>query len=106
MLPINIKLMHYTGFNSPGVYDLRVATLCNAPDDIVLIRDVKPWYIAKLKEDISSERGDHEDITSPLVVIASVTVDEFNEEDIDDYTYYVICMYLAEMVPTCLLSLA
>ena len=69
-----------------------MTTLHDAPDDIVLIRDVKPWYVAKLKEDISSEQGDHEDITSPLVVIASVTVDEFNEDNIDDYTYYVSCV--------------
>ena len=32
---------------------------------------------------------------NPLVVIASVTVDEFNE---DDYTYYVSCVFVELLV--------
>jgi hypothetical protein len=50
---------------------------------------VKEWYVDYLAEMLSNFEEDHEDLTAPLLVIASVTKEEFKLINKDKYTYQV-----------------
>jgi hypothetical protein len=56
------------------------------------VRDVKEWYVEFLMKMLLDEGEDHEDITAPLLVIASVPKDEFRPRNLNSYTYQV-CSY-------------
>jgi len=64
--------------------------LREAPDSI-RIRDVKEWYVEYLTDVLLKEEGDHEDLTSPLLVIASVAPADFKQSKLSTYTYEVYC---------------
>ncbi len=51
------------------------------------IRDIKEWYVDYLSEMIKED--DQEELTSPLLVEASVAKDEFKPRDLSKYTYQV-----------------
>lgn len=53
------------------------------------VRDTKEWYVDYLADMLSKSEEDHEDLTAPLLVIASVTKEEFRSTNKDKYTYQV-----------------
>lgn len=55
------------------------------------MREVKDWYVDYLANMLHEDKGGHEDLTAPLLVIASVSKDEFQERNIGKYTYEVCC---------------
>ena len=48
-------------------------------------------------ESLKDEESDHEELTSPLLVIASVSKFEFRDKNISKYTYQV-CLKIAMLV--------
>ena len=48
-------------------------------------------------ESLKDEESDHEELTSPLLVIASVSKSEFRDKNISKYTYQV-CLKIAMLV--------
>ena len=48
------------------------------------------WYVDYLADMIREELDNHEELTAPLLVIASVPKSEFQEKKSDKYTYSVI----------------
>ena len=42
-----------------------------------------------LQEMLLEEKGDHEDLTAPLLVIASVDKEEFKQKQMNNYSYEV-----------------
>lgn len=76
-----------------GVYNLPVCSL-REPPQYLRVREVKDWYVDYLMEMLLDEETDHEDLTSPLLVVASVTKRDFKSKNIHSYTYEVCaCMY-------------
>ena len=63
-------------------------------------QDVKEWYVNFSAESLKDEESDHEELTSPLLVIASVSKFEFRDENISKYTYgtryalKLLCLYI------------
>ena len=53
------------------------------------VREVKEWYIDYLVKVLLEEEDDHEDLTSPLLVIASAVKGEFRVQNVADYTFEV-----------------
>lgn len=60
------------------------------PPEFLRVREVRDWYVNYLAGMLLQDKGDHEDLTAPLLVIASVTKDKFQETNINKYTYEVI----------------
>ena len=58
---------------------------------------MKEWYVNFSAESLKDEESDHEELTSPLLVIASVSKFEFRDEKISKYTYQV-CLKIAMFV--------
>ena len=50
---------------------------------------MKSWYVEYLVGMLLKDKGDHEDLTAPLLVIASVGKDDFVEKNIGRYIYEV-----------------
>lgn len=50
---------------------------------------MKSWYVEYLVEMLSCSEGDHEDLTAPLLVTASVKKEEFKTSFKDRYSYQV-----------------
>lgn len=50
---------------------------------------MKEWFVEYLMEMLLEEDSDHEDLTAPLLVIASVTKEDFKLKNFQDYTYEV-----------------
>ncbi len=71
-----------------GTYQIPVELL-QEPPTFLQIRDVKQWYVEYLVEMLSTTEGDHEDLTSPLLVVASVKKEDFRMSNKDKYTYQV-----------------
>lgn len=53
-----------------GVHSLPVHKL-QLPPQHLQVREVKEWYVDYLVGMLSEEKDDHEDLTAPLLVIAS-----------------------------------
>ena len=51
---------------------------------------MKNWYVDCLVDMLKEEETDHEEITAPFLVLASVSKGDFKEKCIDKYTYSVI----------------
>ena len=49
-------------------------------------QDVKEWYVSFSAESLKDEESDHEELTSSLLVIASVSNFEFRDKNISKYT--------------------
>lgn len=60
------------------------------PQDQLRVLDVKQWYVDHLVDMISEEDDDHEDLTAPMLVIASVPKKVFKERSAEKYTHQVI----------------
>ena len=50
------------------------------------VREVKGWYVEYLMKMLLEEDDDHEDITAPLLVVASVSKAEFKPRNVSSYT--------------------
>ena len=72
-----------------GTYNIQISQL-REPPEYLQVREVKEWYIEYLEEMLLDDTGDHEDLTSPLLVLASVSKEEFREKCMDKYSYQVI----------------
>ena len=68
-----------------GVYTLPVSML-REPPRYLRIRQIKEWYVEFLTKMLMDEGADHEDITAPLLVIASVPKEEFRQKK-TEYVY-------------------
>ena len=82
-----IILLKHTTLYYSGVYAISVSAL-QEPPEYLRVRDIKEWYVDYLVK-MLLEEGDCEDLTSPLLVLASVTREEFREKNIDQYTFKV-----------------
>lgn len=78
-------------FPSAGTYDLPINSLRDPPA-YLRVREVKEWYVEYLTDVLLKEEGDHEDLTSPLLVIASVAPADFKQSKLTTYTYEVYCI--------------
>lgn len=63
------------------------------PPPHLRVRDIKEWYVKYLVNLI--EKEDHEELTAPLLVIASVGPAEFRPSLVSTYTYEVKSLYIA-----------
>ncbi len=59
------------------MYDLSFDLLKEPSDYYQVIREVKEWFVQYLVNMLKEEETDHEDMTDPLLVIASCSVNEF-----------------------------
>ena len=65
------------------------------PPQYLRVREIKQWYVELLTKMLMDEGEDHEDITAPLLVIASVPKEEFQQQKLNMYTYEVcVCMHV------------
>ena len=71
-----------------GVYDLPI-DLLREPPDYLRVREVKEWFVEYLVDMLKEEESDHEDLTAPLLVIASCSKGEFKPRHLEKYTYEV-----------------
>ena len=55
-----------------GVFSVPVTALVDPPT-FLRVREVRDWYVDYLVGMLLQDKGDHEDLTAPLLVIASVT---------------------------------
>lgn len=69
-----------------GTYQIPFELLHEPPPSLK-IREVKEWYVQYLMDILTED--DHENITAPLLVVASVTKDMFHVQNIDKYFYQV-----------------
>ncbi len=74
------------------MFNLPVSSLRDPPP-YLKVREIKDWYVNYLIEMLLDEDRDHEDITAPLLVMASVTKQDFKSKNIHSYTYEV-CVHL------------
>lgn len=74
--------------NFIGVYDIPISQL-REPPQYLRVREVKQWYVEYLVQMLSEEVDDHEDLTAPLLVLASVTKAEFHHNNLHNYSYEV-----------------
>ena len=74
--------------DSIGTYQIPIHLL-QEPPPVLMIREMKPWYVEYLVEMMGSSEGDHEDLTSPLLVTASVKKEDFRISQKDKYSYQV-----------------
>lgn len=75
-------------YNLPGLHVLPVSGL-REPSAFLRVREVKDWYVTYLEKMLLEEKSDHEDLTAPLLVVASVSKEEFRAKNINTYTYEV-----------------
>ena len=68
-----------------GVFNLPVNSL-REPPLFLRVREAKSWYVDYLAGMLLEDKGDHEDLTAPLLVLASVGKQEFEERSIGRYT--------------------
>ena len=59
------------------------------PPDYLRVREIKQWYVDFLVKMLLNEEEDREDITAPLLVIVSVSKEEFKQKNLNQYTYEV-----------------
>ena len=60
------------------------------PPPYLRVREVKEWYVEYLAGMLLEENSDHEDLTAPLLVIASVSQRDFQLKNVNTYTYKVL----------------
>ena len=72
-----------------GIINIQVDKLWEPPKELS-IRDVKEWYVDLLAKFLKKEENDKEDLTLPILVVASVEKKEFKEKNANKYTYQVI----------------
>ncbi len=72
----------------PGVFVIPFDAL-KEPPEYLKVREVKEWYVDYLLNMLLKEECDHEDLTAPLLVIASVDKKAFQEHSIKNYTFEV-----------------
>ena len=70
------------------MFNLPVDSLRDPPPHL-RVREVKEWYVDYLAGMLLEEEGDHEDLTAPLLVIASVSKSEFRLKNMNKYTFQV-----------------
>ncbi len=70
------------------MYDLSF-DLLKEPSDYYQVREVKEWFVQYLVNMLKEEETDHEDLTDPLLVIASCSVNDFKAVNRHNYTYEV-----------------
>ena len=71
-----------------GVHIIPVSAL-KQPPVYLRVREAKEWYIDYLVKTLLEEGDDREDLTSPLLVVASVTKGEFRVKNVAHYTFEV-----------------
>ncbi len=71
------------------MYDLSFDLLKEPSGYYQVIREVKEWFVQYLVNVLKEEETDHEDLTDPLLVIASCSVNEFKAVNQHNYTYEV-----------------
>ena len=59
------------------------------PPPYLRVREVKEWYVDYLMTMLLEEENDHENLTAPLLVLASVTKADFQLKSLTNYTYEV-----------------
>ena len=59
------------------------------PPAYLRVREVKAWYVDYLVRMLLEEEGDHENLTAPLLVVASVSKADFHQKNLAKYTYEV-----------------
>jgi hypothetical protein len=64
-------------------------SLLREPPQYLRVREVKGWYVDYLVQMLLDEKDDHEDLTAPLLVIASVSKEEFKLKNLHSYSYEV-----------------
>ena len=69
-----------------GVFNLPVNSL-REPPLFPRVRKVKSWYVDYHAGMLLTDKGHHEDLTAPFLVIASVGKQDFEERSIGRYTY-------------------
>ena len=70
------------------MYNIPVSAL-QPPPEYLRVRDVKQWYVDYLAGMLLEEGDDHEDLTSPLLVIVSVAKGEFRVKNVAHYSFEV-----------------
>lgn len=92
-------LLFYTPSNTcanfyfgTGTFAVPVDALLD-PLDYLRIRDVKQWYVNHLVDMLGREVDDHEDLTAPMLVVASVDKNQFKQKEVNKYTYQVRSCY-------------
>jgi len=63
--------------------------LLREPPQYLRVREMKAWYVDYLVSKMLDDKDDHEDITAPLLVIASVSKGEFKLKHLHNYSYEV-----------------
>lgn len=71
-----------------GTFTVPISNLRDPPSSLK-VRDVKGWYVDYLVGLLST--NDQEDLTLPLLVLASVGKTDFRPERLATYTYQVLC---------------
>ena len=72
-----------------GTFNVDFEKLCDPPD-YLRIRDVKEWYVDFIADALKDEAHDHEELSSPLLVIASVSKCDFRDKNMSKYSYQVM----------------
>ena len=72
-----------------GTYDLPINQLRDPPQ-CMRVRDVKEWYVNYLADELCKDHHDHEELTAPLLVLASTTKEDFRTKDISSYSFEVV----------------
>ncbi len=72
-----------------GTHDIPVDQLRDPPA-CLRVRDVKQWYVNYLADELRKENHDLEELTAPLLVLASTTKEEFRTRDMSSYTFEVV----------------
>lgn len=83
------SLFNYAFLYYLGIFNIPIEQLRGPPDDLK-VRDVKEWYIESLAGMLREEQEDHEDLTAPMLVLASVKKHEFLQSNPEKHLYYVI----------------
>ena len=84
----SVKYQHVYFSWFVGVFTLPVSTLRDPPP-YLKVREVKLWYVDYLAKMLVEEDSDHEDLTAPLLVVASVSQSDFRQKNMNSYTYEV-----------------
>lgn len=72
-----------------GTHDIPVDQLRDSPA-YMKVRDVKDWYVNYLTDELQKDNHDLEELTAPLLVVASTTKEDYRTKDMSSYTFEVI----------------
>lgn len=72
-----------------GTHDIPVDQLRDSPA-YMKVRDVKDWYVNYLADELRKDNHDLEELTAPLLVVASTTKEDYRTKDMSSYTFEVI----------------